>query len=209
MPWAAYLIVWTAALLPSVLFQLPGLSLGGAAHLTLERALYSAFIAFNCFFAAAIGYRFPVRRSRILRCAIIYIIAAVIVVYLQQSLTALIRDVSPLGQDTDYAGPMYFPYVVFANLLISGNALRLAARSARIRERVRRMEQVLAGTQLQALEVRLDADDVFASLTSIQQHAATNPDAALDEIALLGDRLRERLERSLQPEERMATVSIS
>jgi hypothetical protein len=198
LPWAAYFTVWAAALIPSVLFQLRGLSFSGAFDLTLERALYSAFIAFTCFFAAAIGYRFPISRARFLRASLIYVVSAVIAVWLQKSVTSLIRDVSPLGQDTDYAGPLYFPYIVFANLLISGNAIRLAARSARIRERIRRMEQVLSGTELQSLEVRLDADDVFRSLSKIQNQAATDPDAALNEIASLGDRLRIRLERSTE-----------
>lgn len=202
LPWVAYLIVWGTAMIPSVLLQLP-LSRAGVIAIALERGLFSGFLALNFLLIAWIGYRFPLRRSQLLRATVIYTATAVASVEVQKLMTAVVRDLSPIGRDTDYVGPMYFPYVLIANVLIAGNALHLAARSATMRERTHRMECALAGAQLQSLEVQLDADDVFAALSRFQRAAEHDPDAALGELASLGDRLVARLEKSLAHRRRL------
>jgi hypothetical protein len=187
--------IWATIALPSVILELPQAThaLDGLI-LSVERSVFAAFFAMTCICAAWIAYRRPCRAAVAVQTLLLYAAAAFLIVTLQMRAARTINLISPLGTTRDYVGPLYFPYVVVANMMIAGNAIRLARRASRVRGKALQLERALAGEQLRRLQSQLDPHDVFAAIERVRESAVIDPDAALREIATLGDRLRTRLE---------------
>jgi hypothetical protein len=196
-----YVLAGLAILIvPSVYTVITGAAGGGIEYQICVRVLMMLVAGAVCAAAAGLAWLLPVGLIRGVVVVAVYAAAAFLLVEFQDAVARLLVPVLPQNQEAsslaNMRGPLYFPYIILAHMFIAGNAMRLAAR---VRERqivAERLDRSIAEAQLHMLELQLDPADVVHVLHRIKDLMHSDPAAAIEEIASLGDRLRERLHSS-------------
>ena len=193
-----FLAVWSALLIPPLCYWLGPLNpFPVSRYVTVVTMVVSTYSAgLTCIFAFALAWFVPLRRGRYPYVAASYVIGAYLLARLNTTVQAGLYPMFRLSDED--LGPGVVPrlsvmIVIIANMIIAGNAIRAAVRTAGRERALVDLERKLAEVQLFSVQRALDPDDAFASLDSIRDKIADDPDAALEAMAEMGDRLRQRI----------------